>query len=55
MYAETVFGSSAGKFAQKHHLAVDLFDTDVVIRPHGECGFHFVQFVIVGGKEGLGV
>ena len=51
MYAEAVFATSASQFAQEHDLAVDLFDGNVEVDYAVERTLHFVQFVIVSGKQ----
>ncbi len=55
MYAEAVLRAAGREFAQEHHAVVDLLDRDVEVGHAGVCARHVVKFVVVCGKECLGV
>ena len=54
MDSEAVFASAFHQFADENHFAVYFFDRHVVVDNAFERFFHFVQFVVVGGKQRLG-
>src|SRR3712207_1068522 len=51
---ETVLAAAPHELAKEYHLAIDLLHAHVVVLDTREILFHFVEFMVVGGKERAG-
>ena len=55
VYAEAVLAATGHQFAHKHHPAVNLLYRHIIVGNAPVGLFHFIQFMVMRGKQRLGV